>query len=371
MAFFFMAFFSTQASEKIDSLELYTPYTKVSVSPGNPVNYSIKVINNGTNTRNENITLTDMPRSWNYSLTAGAYNIKKLSVLPAEKQTLSLKVEVPNKVRKGNYTFYVKAGNNVILPLTIRVASAGSNVTEFTCGQKNMEGTPKSSFNFNAVLKNKTVSTQQYALMARAPRGWRVLIKPGHKQATSTEVEPNKTKNITYEVKPSPSVKAGSYKIPVKVVSGTTSAALELEVVITGTYEMTLTTPSGLLSDHVTAGANKKVEFEIKNTGSADLDNVELKASKPKKWNVSFDHKKIEKIAPGKTETVYATILADKKAIPGDYVTQIEAKTPDVKSSVSFRISVRTPVTVGLIGIVIIILVLLGIIALFRKYGRR
>ncbi|MCK3685213.1 NEW3 domain-containing protein [Maribellus sp. YY47] len=367
----FLVFFSfSQSKAQTDSLVLYTPYTKVSVSPGNSVSYSIDVINNGSKIRNEDISASNIPRSWDHSITAGGYNIDKLATLPGEKKTLTLKVDVPYQIKKGNYTFYAKAGS-VSLPLTINVSSAGSSVTEFTCDQRNMEGTSSSSFTFNTTLKNKTATNQQYALMADAPRGWSVIIKPNYKQATSTEVEANGTKSISYEVKPSPSVKAGTYKIPVKAVSGSTSADLEFEVVITGTYEMDLSTPSGLLSAHITAGSEKKIELTVKNGGTTDLENVELKASKPKDWSVTFEPAKISKIGPGQTETVYATITAAKKAIPGDYVVQMDAKTPEVNSSASFRVSVRTPITVGLVGIVIVVLVLLGIVILFKKYGRR
>lgn len=365
-----LLFSFSQSEAQTDSLVLYTPYTKVSVSPGNSVSYSIDVINKGSKIRDEDITVSNIPRSWDHSITAGGYNIDKLATLPGEKKTLTLKVEVPFQVRKGNYTFYAKAGS-VSLPLMINVSSAGSSVTEFTCDQKNMEGTSSSSFSFNTTLKNKTATNQQYALMADAPRGWNVIIKPNYKQATSTEVEANGTKNISYEIKPSPSVKAGTYKIPVKAVSGSTSADLEFEVVITGTYEMNLSTPSGLLSEHITAGSEKKIELTVKNGGTTDLKNVEVKAINPKDWNVTFESNKIDKIGPGQTETVYATITAAKKAIPGDYVVKIEAKTPEVNSSESFRISVRTPMTVGLVGIVIVVLVLLGIVFLFKKYGRR
>lgn len=354
-----------------ESLVLYTPYTKVSVAPGNTVNYSIEVINNGKQMRNESISVTNIPRSWDYSLKAGGYTINKLATLPGEKKTLNLKLEVPYNVRKGNYTFYIKAGGDVSLPLVINVSTAGSSESELTCDQTNMEGTLKSTFSFKAVLKNRTASAQHYALMAKAPRGWTVAIKPKYQQATSTEVEANGTKDITYEVKPPKSVKAGSYKIPVKAVAGSTSAELEFEVVITGTYDMVLGTPSGLVSARMTAGDEKKVELEVKNTGSSNLQNVEMKASSPRKWEVTFDPKKIDKIEPGKTATVYATIKADKKAIPGDYVTKIEAKTPEVTQSVSFRVSVKTPMLMGWLGILIIVLALSGVFYLFKKFGRR
>lgn len=363
--------FNLTSAQIADSLILYTPYTRISVSPGNSVDYNIDMINKGNKIRNEYITVSNIPGSWNFSLTSGGYIVDKLATLPGEKKTLQLKIDVPYQVKKGTYTFYAKAGESVSLPLSIKVTSAGTSITELTCEQKNMEGTSKSSFTFSAVLKNKTATQQQYALMANAPRGWTVAIKPNYKQATSTDVDANGTKNISYEINPPTLVTAGTYKIPVKAVSGSTSAELELEIVITGSYDINLDTPSGLLSAHMTAGDEKKIELVVTNTGSADLENVELRSTNPKNWQVTFDPKKIDKIASGKTETVYATISADKKAIPGDYVTKIEARTPETNSSAAFRISVRTPMLTGLVGILVIVLVLIGIFYLFKKYGRR
>ncbi|SHE37452.1 Uncharacterized membrane protein [Mariniphaga anaerophila] len=371
---FFCVFLVAAAAVKADakdSLEVYSPYTKVSVAPGSTVNYKIDIINHGNTTRNENIVISNVQRSWNSMLTASGLNIKKLAVLPGEKKTLDLKVEVPYQVKKGTYTIYAKAGDDSVLPLMITVASAGSNESELTCDQKNMEGTPKSNFSFKAVLKNKTANKQQYALMAAPPRGWSVAIKPNYQQATSTEVEANGTKNITYEIKPSATVKAGTYKIPVKAVSGTTSAELELEVVITGTYEMSFTTPSGLISARMTAGDEKEVELVVTNTGSTLLENVEVTASKPRNWEATFNPEKIEKLQPGKSVTVTATIKADKKAIPGDYVTKFTAKNPEVNEALSFRVMVKTPMIMGWLGILIIFVALGGVVFLFKKYGRR
>ncbi len=74
---------------------------------------------------------------------------------------------------------------------------------------------------------------------------------------------------------------------------------------------------------------------------------------------------------PGQTEKVYATIKADKKAIPGDYVTVIDAKTLEANSTISFRISVKTPILMGWLGIFIIIAAFSSVFYLFRKFGRR
>ena len=134
---------------------------------------------------------------------------------------------------------------------------------------------------------------------------------------------------------------------------------------------MELSTPTGLLSTDITAGDTKRVELVVNNTGSAVLSDISFEFSAPLNWDVTFDPKNIEVLQPGKTDRVYATIKADKKAIPGDYVTNIDAKTPEVSSRAAFRISVETPILWGWIGILIILAALGSVYYLFRKYGRR
>src|SRR5690606_22738433 len=136
---------------------------------------------------------------------------------------------------------------------------------------------------------------------------------------------------------------AGTYRIPVRAVTSSTSANLDLEAVVTGSYALELTTPTGLVSTNVTAGGSKKLQLTVRNTGSSELTGIEMKSAIPSKWQVIFDPVKIDKLAPGNDATVYATIQADKKAIPGDYVANLEAKNPETTSKIAFRIMVKTP----------------------------
>jgi len=349
---------------------IYTPYTKVAVPPGETITYSIDINNHDSTRASVDVRVSAMPKGWTYDLKAGSWNIKQLSLLPGGKKTLSLKVNVPFKVKKGTYRFNVVAGNYV-LPLYVTVSEQGTYKTEFTCKQPNMQGTSKSNFTFSTEIKNFTGEKQRYSLQASVQRGWIVNFKPNYKQATSVEVNPNQTVNMSVEVKPPPSVKAGSYKIPVRVVTNNTSAELDLEVVITGNFDMELSTPTGLLSTKITAGSEKKIELVVKNTGSAKLQNIKFRSTKPVDWEVTFDPKTIDKLDPGKTAEVYATIKAYKKAVAGDYVTKITAQTPEVSSTVSFRITVRTPMLMGWLGILIILIAIGSVWYLFRKFGRR
>ena len=352
-------------------VELYTPYTKISVPPGESINYSIDVINNGSGIKNVALSLSGLPKDWNRSMKSGGWNVEEISVLHGEKKTVALHVDVPLKINKGKYTFYVVARGYTSLPLTVTVTKQGTFKTEFTTKQANMEGSSKTTFTFTADLKNSTGDKQQYALMAHAPRGWTVDFKSNYKQVASVDVDANSTSKLTIDIKAPENIAAGTYKIPVRATTSSTSADLGLEVVITGSYDMELTTPTGLLSTDITAGDSKRVALEVRNTGSAELKDVKMSFTAPNNWDVTFDPKTVNSLAPGKSAQVFATIKADKKAIAGDYVAKMHAKTPEASSDASFRVSVKTSLMWGWVGVLIILVALGGVYNLFRKYGRR
>jgi len=354
-----------------DKVSLYTPYTKISVSPGESVNYSIDLINDGNESCNEEIRLTGIPKGWSYTMKSGGYTVNRIALLPGGRKEIALKVDVPFQVNKGNYTFKVLAGDAVTLPITLSITEKGSNQTEFATDQANMQGNANSTFSYRATLKNRTSEKQLYALMADQPRGWNLVFKVNYKQVTSVEMEPNTTQEVNIDLTPSGQVEAKTYKIPVRAVTSTTSANMELEAVVTGSYSLELITPSGLVSTKISAGNQKKIQLLVRNTGSSELRDIELKSATPRGWEVLFDPKKIDRLTPGSESTVYATLEADKKAIPGDYVCNLEARTPEASSKLAYRVLVKTPLIMGWLGMLIILAAIGGVVYLFRKFGRR
>ena len=368
------AFPAAGAHAAADSLStgvvLYSPYTKIVVSPGASINYSVDLINNGHEIRTENIALGGLPSSWKYDIKSGGWNIEQMAVLPDEKKNFTLTVNVPLKINKGSYKFHLSAGE-ARLPLTIVVSKQGTYQSEFTTDQPNMQGNSKSNFPFSTTLRNQTADRQLYALMADAPRGWNVVFKPNYKQATSAQVDANASQNISVEVTPAANAEAGTYKIPVRAVTNSTSAELTLEVAITGTFQMEVTTPKGLLSADITAGDTRRIDLEVVNTGSSELKDIQLSSRKPAGWELSFEPSKIASLKAGAAANVTAELKASPKALPGDYVVVMDAKTPEVTADAQFRISVKTPLFWGWVGVLVILAAVGGVYCLFRKYGRR
>ncbi|WP_178020698.1 NEW3 domain-containing protein [uncultured Paenibacillus sp.] len=352
------------------SLELYTPYLEWSAAPGESVSYTIDLVNHGGSTASANLSLETQSKDWKYELTAGGREVSRLAVKAGETQTFNLDLDVPLQINKGRYVFNLKA-DDATLPLVVNVSEQGTFKTELTLDQANMEGHSDSTFTYSAVLRNRTTQKQTYAFNAQAEQGWDVRFKADGNSVTSVEVEPNAEKTVTIEVKPPEQIKAGTYEIPIAATSGDTTANAKIEAVVTGTYDMKFSTTDDRLSTDVGAGSERKLTFVVQNTGSAELQDLSFSSSAPTDWEVSFEPSSITTIAPGESKQVQATIKSSKKSLPGDYVVSLTASSANKSANADLRVTVKSSVLWGWVGVLIILAVCGGIYYLFRKYGRR
>ncbi|WP_379160072.1 NEW3 domain-containing protein [Paenibacillus sp. sgz5001063] len=354
------------------AVELYTPYVELSAAPGESVTYPVDVINHGAATQKVGLSFDAGGNFWKYELTAGGRQVQQLAVKGGDTQSVNLQLEVPLEINKGSYTFAVNAPGQDSLKLKVNVSEQGTFKTELAVDQANMEGHSDTTFTYSAVLRNHTAQKQSYALAAQGADGWDVRIKADGNSVTSVELEAGAEKNISIEAKPPEQVKAGTYKIPVTATSGSTQTKAELEAVVTGTYGIQLSTSDNLLSTDVKAGGERRINLVITNTGSAPLEDVSLTSQgTPTGWEVSFDPSTIRSIAPGATATTQAVIKSSSNSLPGDYVVSLSAASAAKSATADLRVTVKTSVFWGWIGVLIIAAVIGGIYYLFRKFGRR
>ncbi|MUK88766.1 hypothetical protein GMD78_10215 [Ornithinibacillus sp. L9] len=352
---------------------VYTPYTGLSVTPGEDVEYSVDIINNGSSIENVTFDVEGLPEDWEYSISANGTSIQQLSVRPNSEEDIRLVVTVPLQVEKGEYQFNLVANGTSedMLPFIVNVTEEGTFETNFTMDQRNMQGHAESEFTYNATLKNQTAEQQHYSLTAQAPQGWTVQFKAEGNGVTSITLEPSEEKSIEVLVTPAENAKADTYTIPIVASAGATSSEIELEAVITGTYGITLSTPDGNLSADVTAGGRRTIELVVENTGTTDLTEINLRANTPPNWEVEFNEDTIPTLKAGEKSNVKASLTAPDNAIAGDYVTTFTAQTAEASSDATFRMSVKTSTLWGLVGVGIIIAVIAGLYLIYRKYGRR
>lgn len=168
----------------------------------------------------------------------------------------------------------------------------------------------------------------------------------------------------------------GDYKVTFEAASGTVKSSIELKAVVTAKYELKLETPEGLLNTKVTAGQDNFFSYKVKNTGTAALDKINFSNSVrggPSGWSVTFDPKNIDSLPVNGERDVQVNIKPPEKTIAGDYEITIRSATESNNASdkLDIRITVLTPTVWGWVGIAIVIIVVIGLIAMFWRLGRR
>ncbi|MGM8215822.1 COG1470 family protein [Bacillaceae bacterium W0354] len=358
-----------------EGITLFTPYTGVAVTPGENISYSIDVINDSSQVQQLDLSVSNLPDDWTYTLSSGGFSIKQLSVHPDEKETFKLDIEAPLQIEKGTYNFRVVAksssGATTTLPISVEITEQGVFKTDLSSDQLNMQGDVDSTFSYKLDLTNKTADTQNYSLQASAPRGWQVTFKADGQNVTSVSVESGESKTVDVDVGPAENTKEGTYEIPVIAQSGQTQSEVTLEAVITGKYNLNFSTVDGRLSEDIQAGKKTTLQLVVENTGTTDLKDITFTSNTPSEWEVEFSTDKINELKPGEKQTVQATVTASDRAIAGDYVLSLKANSPEVSKEAQFRMSVKTSMLWGWVGILIIVAVAVSLVFLIRKYGRR
>ncbi len=243
--------------------------------------------------------------------------------------------------------------------------------SSFTATLMNIEATAKETFRYNTSLHNGSKESLVYDLEAMVPEGWNTTFRAQGSQVASLRIDSEKTEAISVEITASPVVKPGKYNIPVIAVSSRDTLRLELEAVVKGAYGVEITTPTGRLSDDITEGRSKVLQLTVKNTGTLPLDGLELSNQSPAKWTVTFEPTKLERLDPGKTIDIKATLNVPDKTIAGDYITTFTVKNNSANADTTFRMTVTTSLLSGWLGLLVILLALGMVYYLIRKYGRR
>lgn len=358
-------------------IELSTQYPALTVKAGDSLTFDLELDNYSGVSQDITLSVAEIPEGWEGTFSAGSNQVSVVHVKnQATNSEVSFAVDVPLETADGEYTIRLAAqgedfSDEMEIALTVSAEEIGES--SFTAEYPSQEGDATTDFTFSATLINNTLSTQNYSFTANAPSGWQVSFQPSGETTSvaALDVEARTTQAMDISVTPPENVEAGTYEIPVTAASVNESMPITLSVTITGSYGLTLSTPSGRLSLDAYANQESAVQLSLTNTGNSDLTNVNLTSSAPTGWTVRFANETIDIIEAGATVETTMYITPGEDAMSGDYATTVTARNSDANDSVDFRITVKTETIWGLtgIGVIVVLAVVIGIV--MRKYGRR
>lgn len=358
-------------------IELSTQYPALTVKAGDSLTFDLDLDNYSGVSQDITLSVAEIPEGWEGTFSAGSNQVSVVHVKnQATNSEVSFAVDVPLETADGEYIIRLAArgedfADEMEIALTVSAEEIGES--SFTAEYPSQEGDATTDFTFSATLINNTLSTQNYSFTSNAPSGWQVSFQPSGESTSvaALDVEARTTQAMDISVTPPENVEAGTYEIPVTATSVNESMPITLSVTITGSYGLTLSTPSDRLSLDAYANQESAVQLSLTNTGNSDLTNVNLTSSAPTGWTVRFANETIDIIEAGATVETTMYITPGEDAMSGDYATTITARNSDANDSVDFRITVKTETIWGLTGIGVIVLLAVVIGIVMRKYGRR
>lgn len=357
-------------------LTVTTTYPSISVDPGGTAKFPIQVTS--PSVERVDLTVSGAPEGFETNLKGGGLIVGSVTTTgTSASPALELDVKVPEGTAPGTSQLTVHAAapsGQADLTVDVVVEDTSGGDVALTSDVVGQRGSSTTTFTFNLRLANDTAQELTFTFEGQGPEGWTVTAQPsGQAQAASVVVGAGDTENLTATVKPDPMAVAGDYPIVVTATSGDYSAQAQLIVQITGSYSFTMTPVTGRLNTSATAGQPTTYQVQVTNTGSADLANVALTASPPAGWTATWDTPAIDVIPVGQSTTASVTITPASNAIAGDYIVTLTGRADQATGSqtIQLRTTVETSTIWGYVGIAIIVLVLIGLFLVFRRYGRR
>lgn len=358
-------------------------YPGVEISPGESITIGLVVQNRGQTDETLDVSISEKAQGWIAAIKSAGMTITGVYLPAGGSKTLSFEAVPPMEEKPGTYLFRVKGqlpdGQlrlEKALTVTVRERrdlARGTAGIGLATSYPVLRGSSEIFYEFALELENKMEEDGLFDLAARGPEGWEMNFKPAYepRYISNLQLKAKQSRKLTVEVKPPAGARPGEYPVNVRISSGAAFAVTTLTVVLTGTYDLSATTASGVLSLTAQQGKPARISIFIKNTGTAVQSHIGLLSFKPENWNVDFVPDKVDGLEPGDTKQVEVIITPHDKALVGDYSVEIRANGEKISKPVEFRVTVKASSLFGWIGIAIIVVVIAGLALLFRWLGRR
>jgi len=355
-------------------LTLSTPYPSQVIGLGETASLPLK-LHSAPAAQTAQLSMKEVPEGWTASFRGAGDLVNAVYVEAGGDAAVDLRLEQPADAAAGTYRFVVSAqGDKNSAELTIDLTIQEKVPPKLTMSTEltTLRGAPTTTFRYNVELKNEGGEDLTVNLVSEAPNGFVISFEYTGQDVTSLPLGANETKRITVSLQPIADVAAGSYPFTVRALGGEVEASLDLTAEVSGQSELSITAPDGRLSGQAYAGKETPLQILLVNNGTAPALGIELSASAPSGWTVTFDPTQITEIPAGQQVEATANIRPADQAVAGDYVVTIRANVSEGQAKSSdFRITVLTSTLWGLVGIAFIAAAVVVVALAVGRYGRR
>jgi uncharacterized membrane protein len=362
--------------DSIKGLYLTTDFPALTIRAGEEAKLPLTLYNYGLPPQRTALSIADAPADWKAEFDGAGKPVSAAFVDYDGRAGLELKLNVPATAKPGAYKFTLNAEGDAgksSLPIVIDLKPPLAAKLTATPKFPELKGSVKSTFDFNVTLKNESANDMTVAMTAKAPEGFTTIFKAqyGSQELTSLPIKAGESKDVTVSISPPPDAQAGKAAAIVDFAGDKVKAETKLTLDIGGQPSLVLTGPDDRLSGQAYAGQERSIPLVARNTGTAPAVGVQLSATPPSGWKVTFSPEKLPPVPAGAEQKFTALLTPSAKAIAGDYMVDINANGAGVSQSISYRVTVLTSTLWGAAGLGVIAAALLVLVGAVGRFGRR
>lgn len=316
------------------------------------------------------------PPGWEASvLREDGKRLYDVSLDPGEYLRAVLKVSVPEDAQPGLYEVRVRAFSQEFTSsqsFYITVTRGVFNPKVYT-GTPYVEAYAGSSASFPIEVENTGNSDGILSInITQLPVGysWK-LSDPSGNILSKVYLKSNERKrlNLVIDIPPLEEPRAIPFLLEAYTVES--SIRLGLTLGILGFYSMGYETRSFYLE--TTAGSESYFVIEVKNNGYSALTNVKpVLTSIPKKFKVEYTPELIPLLKPQERAIFTLKIKTDADINAGDYFVSFKIRSDQYSlPERDLRVFIKQRIEILIIGIVVIVIFLMLLYTVYRRYGRR
>ncbi len=265
-------------------------------------------------------------------------------------------------------------------PELISEESEEENTITLSAEYPEIEAIATESFEYNVKVDYKGEEDRIFDLNTIVPTGWSSYITPQYEaiRIPSIKIEGSEfsvnSKSIKVSVTPPtwPLADPDEYIITIEASSEDVVGTIELTAKITAKYVLTAEPTTDLYNTRVKAGKDNIFSIDVTNIGTDFISNITFDTNNPEGWEITFNPEKIDLLEIITPNTVDVNIKPPPKTVAGDYMVTLRVNGKEASADkISVRVTVETPTIWGWVGVAIIVVVIIGLIVIFMRFGRR
>ncbi|MGB9759494.1 MAG: NEW3 domain-containing protein [Thermoproteota archaeon] len=367
----------------VDPQLLTSTYSIIKAMPDSTANFDL-TISNKLSERFFGIISIELPNGWIGSITnnADGNNLYGISLDPGSFIKATATLQVPGNIASGDYVVAVKLEGTdpyFISKLQLHVVIAqGAPVVKLHTDTPYLDAYAGQAVSFPVDVKNVGDANGIVSINLKGlPPGYSWMAKdPSGNVLSKLYLKAGEDKNLRIVVSIPPLAEPSVLSFALEANSSSSYDNISLSLGILGSYSINYVTQSFYVES--TAGATTTFQVQVQNTGYSSLTNVKINlANIPSSFDVQVDPNLVLLLKPQDTATFTITITTTADVSAGDYYITLgltaDQLTADQTSSLvrALHVYLKQSSVVVYVGVGIVLVVLVALFIVYRRYGRR